>query len=65
MADRITEYARACMFNLKRVSPFEKAARKAGKIYRGGKVDECVLVFGSVVLTLLNRWLTVSLLLLR
>jgi protein phosphatase PTC7 len=48
MADRIVDYSRACMFNLKRVSPFEKAAKKEGKNYRGGKVDDVTVVVAMV-----------------
>ncbi|KAI0336514.1 protein serine/threonine phosphatase 2C [Cubamyces sp. BRFM 1775] len=44
MAERIVDYARMCMFNHKRVSPFERAAAREGMYFRGGKVDEYVLV---------------------
>ncbi|OJT06146.1 Protein phosphatase PTC7 -like protein [Trametes pubescens] len=40
MAERIVEYARMCMHNRKRVSPFERAAAREGMYFRGGKVDE-------------------------
>ncbi|KAH8117448.1 phosphatase 2C-like domain-containing protein [Phellopilus nigrolimitatus] len=40
MADRMVQYARVCMANEQRVSPFEIAAARAGELYRGGKVDE-------------------------
>ena len=42
MADRIIEYACACMWNKSRVSPFERAAARAGKYWPGGKPDEYV-----------------------
>lgn len=36
MAERIVEYARMCMHNRKRVSPFERAAAREGMYFRGG-----------------------------
>lgn len=36
MADRIVDYARLCMANKKRISPFERAAAREGLYYRGG-----------------------------
>ncbi|OBZ75856.1 Protein phosphatase PTC7 fig [Grifola frondosa] len=36
MADRIVEYARMCMANRRRVSPFEVAAAREGQFFRGG-----------------------------
>ncbi|KAI0030825.1 phosphatase 2C-like domain-containing protein [Vararia minispora EC-137] len=42
MADRMVEYARSCMNNLERVSPFEKAATREGQAWFGGKMDEYV-----------------------
>ena len=36
MADRIVDYARVCMANKKRISPFERAAAREGLYYRGG-----------------------------
>ncbi|KAG8217509.1 phosphatase 2C-like domain-containing protein [Butyriboletus roseoflavus] len=40
MADRLVQYAQACMRDQKRVSPFERDAAREGMLYRGGKVDE-------------------------
>ncbi|EJD05929.1 uncharacterized protein FOMMEDRAFT_153275 [Fomitiporia mediterranea MF3/22] len=40
MADRLVLYARACMVNDRRISPFEIAAARVGELYKGGKVDE-------------------------
>ena len=36
MAERIVDYARLCMLNKKRVSPFERAAAREGMYFRGG-----------------------------
>ncbi|KAH9997285.1 protein serine/threonine phosphatase 2C [Russula vinacea] len=36
ISDRIIEYARACMYNERRTSPFEKAASMHGKLFTGG-----------------------------
>ena len=36
MAERIVDYARMCMANQKRVSPFERAAAREGMYFRGG-----------------------------
>ena len=36
MAERIVDYARICMVNTKRVSPFERAAAREGMYFRGG-----------------------------
>ena len=36
MADRIVDYARMCMHNQKRISPFERAAAREGMYFRGG-----------------------------
>ena len=36
MAERIVDYARMCMHNTKRVSPFERAAAREGMYFRGG-----------------------------
>ncbi|KAI0831284.1 protein serine/threonine phosphatase 2C [Trametes gibbosa] len=44
MAERIVEYARMCMFNRKRVSPFERAAAREGMYFRGGKVDDVTVL---------------------
>ncbi|KAI8998656.1 phosphatase 2C-like domain-containing protein [Trametes punicea] len=44
MAERMVEYARMCMFNQKRVSPFERAAAREGMYFRGGKVDDVTVI---------------------
>lgn len=36
LAERIVDYAQACMYNRKRVSPFERAAAREGQYFRGG-----------------------------
>jgi len=36
ISDRIIEYARACMFNERRPSPFQKAAAMNGIVFTGG-----------------------------
>ncbi|KZT31609.1 hypothetical protein SISSUDRAFT_1072613 [Sistotremastrum suecicum HHB10207 ss-3] len=36
LADRIVQYAQACMHNKSRLSPFERAAGREGLYYRGG-----------------------------
>ena len=36
IAERIVDYAQACMSNRKRVSPFERAAAREGQYFRGG-----------------------------
>ena len=36
MAERLVDYARVCMSNTKRVSPFERAAAREGMYFRGG-----------------------------
>jgi len=48
MADRIVEYARACMRDRKRASPFEREAAREGMLYRGGKVDDVTVVMALV-----------------
>ncbi|KAF9227935.1 protein serine/threonine phosphatase 2C [Gyrodon lividus] len=52
MADRITQYAQACMRDRKRVSPFEREAAREGMFYRGGKVDDVTVVMALVSETL-------------
>lgn len=44
VAERIVDYARMCMHNVKRVSPFERAAAREGMYFRGG-VSSAVFVF--------------------
>lgn len=36
MAERIVDYARTCMSDRKRISPFERAAGREGMYFRGG-----------------------------
>jgi len=48
IADRIIEYARICMFNERRTSPFQKAAAMDGKVFSGGKLDDITLVVALV-----------------
>ncbi|KAI9509374.1 phosphatase 2C-like domain-containing protein [Russula earlei] len=48
-SDRIIEYARACMYNDRRTSPFEKMAAMNGKYhFTGGKPDDITLVVALV-----------------
>ncbi|EPQ58128.1 hypothetical protein GLOTRDRAFT_72211 [Gloeophyllum trabeum ATCC 11539] len=48
MANRIVEYARLCMHNKQRVSPFERAAAREGMYFRGGKVDDVTVIVALV-----------------
>ncbi|EJF65839.1 protein serine/threonine phosphatase 2C [Dichomitus squalens] len=48
MAERIVDYARICMANTKRVSPFERAAAREGMYFRGGKVDDVTVLVTMV-----------------
>jgi len=48
MADRIVQYARKCMVDRKRVSPFEKSAAREGMYFRGGKIDDVTVVIAMV-----------------
>ncbi|VDB82957.1 unnamed protein product [Peniophora sp. CBMAI 1063] len=48
MADRIVDYARSCMNNMSRVSPFEKAATKASQNWYGGKMDDVTVLVAMV-----------------
>jgi len=48
VSDRIIEYARGCMNNKKRTSPFQKAAAMHGHIFTGGKLDDITLVVALV-----------------
>lgn len=48
MADRTAEFARACMVNRTRVSPFEKAAAREGFYFRGGKLDDVTVLVALV-----------------
>ncbi|KAH9901361.1 protein serine/threonine phosphatase 2C [Cubamyces lactineus] len=49
MAERIVDYARMCMFNHKRVSPFERAAAREGMYFRGGVSDTLRFIMISEV----------------
>jgi len=48
MADRIVDYARQCMANKKRPSPFEREAARKGMFFRGGKMDDVTVVLALV-----------------
>ncbi|KAI9466200.1 protein serine/threonine phosphatase 2C [Lactarius psammicola] len=48
ISDRLIEYARGCMFNEKRPSPFQKAAAMNGVAFNGGKLDDITLVVALV-----------------
>ncbi|KAI0721135.1 protein serine/threonine phosphatase 2C [Cerioporus squamosus] len=48
MAERLVDYARMCMNNTKRVSPFERAAAREGMYFRGGKVDDVTVIVTTV-----------------
>ncbi|PPQ71973.1 hypothetical protein CVT24_008190 [Panaeolus cyanescens] len=48
MADRMVEYARRCMKNKTRVSPFERDASRQGMYFRGGKEDDVTVIVGLV-----------------
>ncbi|KAG9318474.1 phosphatase 2C-like domain-containing protein [Chiua virens] len=48
MADRIVQYAQACMSDRKRASPFERDAAREGMLYRGGKVDDVTVIMALV-----------------
>ncbi|KAF8136348.1 phosphatase 2C-like domain-containing protein [Boletus edulis] len=48
MANRIVQYAQACMRDRKRASPFERDAAREGISYRGGKVDDVTVVMALV-----------------
>ncbi|KAG6818125.1 hypothetical protein H0H87_000030 [Tephrocybe sp. NHM501043] len=45
IADRLVHYARLCMRNVARVSPFEREAARHGQYFTGGKPDEYVDCF--------------------
>ena len=49
MAERIVDYARICMANTKRVSPFERAAAREGMYFRGGVSDALTFIMISEV----------------
>ena len=51
MAERLVDYARMCMSNTKRVSPFERAAAREGMYFRGGVSDLSFLVWPGPFLT--------------
>ncbi|KAI0928726.1 hypothetical protein AcW1_005890 [Taiwanofungus camphoratus] len=48
IAERIVDYARLCMANKTRVSPFERAAAREGMYFRGGKMDDVTVVVALV-----------------
>ncbi|KAH9043247.1 phosphatase 2C-like domain-containing protein [Lactarius pseudohatsudake] len=48
ISDRIIEYARGCMFNERRASPFQKAAAMNGTVFNGGKIDDITVAVALV-----------------
>lgn len=52
MAESIVEYARLCMNQKTRRSPFEVAAAREGMYFRGGKVDDVTVIVALVKETL-------------
>jgi len=48
LADRLVLYSTQCMWDKKRVSPFEVGCRAAGEYWRGGKVDDVTVVVALV-----------------
>ncbi|KZT11357.1 protein serine/threonine phosphatase 2C [Laetiporus sulphureus 93-53] len=52
VAERLVDYARGCMANKTRVSPFERAAAREGMYFRGGKVDDVTVIVALVRETL-------------
>jgi len=52
ISERIVDYARLCMANKKRTSPFERAAAREGMHFRGGKVDDVTVLVALVRETL-------------
>ncbi|KAJ3503497.1 hypothetical protein NLJ89_g8404 [Agrocybe chaxingu] len=48
MADRMVEYARQCMKDKTRVSPFERDASRQGMYFRGGKPDDVTVIVGLI-----------------
>ncbi|EED84184.1 predicted protein [Postia placenta Mad-698-R] len=55
IAERIVDYAGVCMAKKNRVTPFERAAAREGMYFRGGKVDEWVTHFVTVVVALVRE----------
>lgn len=48
MADRMANYARLCMLNKGRRSPFESEAARQGMFFQGGKLDDVTVVVALV-----------------
>lgn len=48
LADRLVEYARDCMSQRNRPSPFERAAARQGMYFQGGKVDDVTVTVALV-----------------
>ncbi|KIM33310.1 hypothetical protein M408DRAFT_326073 [Serendipita vermifera MAFF 305830] len=48
LADRLALYATQCMWDKKRVSPFEVGCRRAGEYWKGGKIDDVTVVVALV-----------------
>lgn len=44
LADKLVQYARVCMVNRHRISPFEVNAKRSGTFFRGGKIDDVTVV---------------------
>ncbi|KAF5391391.1 hypothetical protein D9757_001899 [Collybiopsis confluens] len=65
MADNLVIYARQCMMDRRRVSPFEREAAREGMFFRGGKIDESVLPMKRVRLLTFRDSVTVVVALVR
>jgi protein phosphatase PTC7 len=48
IADNMVIYARQCMMDRRRVSPFEREAAREGMFFRGGKIDDVTVVVALV-----------------
>ncbi|KAJ3779317.1 phosphatase 2C-like domain-containing protein [Lentinula raphanica] len=48
MADNLVLYARQCMMDRRRVSPFEREAAREGMFFRGGKIDDVTVLVALV-----------------
>ncbi|KAJ3936848.1 MAG: phosphatase 2C-like domain-containing protein [Lentinula lateritia] len=48
MADNLILYARQCMMDRRRISPFEREAAREGMFFRGGKIDDVTVVVALV-----------------
>ncbi|KAH7889705.1 phosphatase 2C-like domain-containing protein [Phlebopus sp. FC_14] len=52
MADKIVQYARTCMRDRRKTSPFQREAAREGVFHRGGKVDDITVILALVRETL-------------